>query len=87
MKTLVAASFVTAVATAGLVAVSAPVYSAVPCEDMLKEMLTAKADAKLSDTDMQKVDELEAKAVERCNADDDTRSDKFIAEAMKAMGK
>jgi len=87
MRTLVAVSFVSVVATAGLAALSAPTYSAVPCEDMLKEMRSARAGAKLSDTDMQKVDELEAKAVERCNADDDMRSDKFIAEAMKVIGK
>jgi hypothetical protein len=50
-------------------------------------MRATKASAKLGDADIKKVDDLEAKAVERCNADDDARSDKFLAEAMKIMGK
>ena len=36
---------------------------------------------------MKKVEELETKAVERCNADDDTRADKFLTEAMQIIGK
>lgn len=59
----------------------------VPCEEMLKDMRAAKASAKLSDADMAKVNDLETKAVERCNADDDARSDAFLTEAMKIMGK
>ena len=54
---------------------------------MLKDMRAAKATATLNDADKAKVDELEAKAVERCNADDDARSDAFLTEAMKIMGK
>lgn len=71
----------------GLVAVSLPARAAVPCEEMLKDMRAAKATATLNDADKAKVDELEAKAVERCNADDDSRSDAFLTEAMKIMGK
>ena len=41
-----------------------------PCEDALKEMRDAKTAAKLADADMKMVDELEAKGVERCNADE-----------------
>lgn len=86
--TLVAAAFVNTLAVAGSMAVAVPAHAAtVPCEDMLKNMRAAKATAKLSDADMAKVNDLEAKAVERCNADDDTRSDKFLAEAMTLMGK
>jgi hypothetical protein len=59
----------------------------VPCEEMLKDMRAAKATAKLSDADMASVKDLETKAVERCNADDDARSDKFLTDAMKIMGK
>lgn len=58
-----------------------------PCEDAIKEFRTAKASAKVSADVMKKVDELEAKAVERCNADDDKRSDQFVADAMKLLGK
>jgi len=58
-----------------------------PCEDALKEMRTAKASAKLTPDAKSKVDALEAKAVERCNADDDKRADAFLQEAMTLMGK
>lgn len=88
MRTLVAAAFLNAIVAVGFIAVSIPAHAAVtPCEGMLKTMRTAKASAKLSDADMAKVNDLETKAVERCNADDDTRSDKFLADAMKIMGK
>ncbi len=76
------------IAVAGLMAVAVPAHAAtVPCEDMLRDMRAAKAKATLSDADMAKVNDLEAKAVERCNADDDTRSDKFLTEAMALIGK
>lgn len=88
MKKLFAATILNSLALAGLAAASLPAHAAaVPCEEKLSEMRTAKASAKLSDADMAKVNDLETKAVERCNADDDTRSDKFLDEAMKIMGK
>nr|WP_316655208.1 hypothetical protein [uncultured Gellertiella sp.] len=58
-----------------------------PCEDALRDLRAAKATAKLSDADVKTVEDLEAKVVERCNADDDKRADKFAAEAMKVLGK
>ena len=58
-----------------------------PCEDVLKEMRTTKASATLAPDVKSKVDALETKAVERCNADDDKRADDFFAQAMKIMGK
>ncbi|KRB61928.1 hypothetical protein ASE04_20700 [Rhizobium sp. Root708] len=58
-----------------------------PCEDALKEYRAAKATANLSADVMKKADELEAKAVERCNADDDKRADQFVGDAMKLLGK
>lgn len=86
--TLVAAGLLNALIMSGFIAAAMPAHAAtVPCEDMLKEMRATKAKAKLSDADMAKVNDLEAKAVERCNADDDTRSDKFLADAMALMGK
>jgi hypothetical protein len=92
MKTLpttrVGAGLLNALVMAGFIAVAMPAHAAaVPCEDMLKDMRAAKAKARLSDADMAKVNDLEAKAVERCNADDDTRSDKFLTEAMALMGR
>ena len=61
--------------------------AAVPCEDSLKALRAAQETVKLSDADAKKVAELEAKGVERCNADDDKRADQFFADAMKIMGK
>ncbi|WP_352862249.1 hypothetical protein [Mesorhizobium sp. M0802] len=43
--------------------------------------------AALSAADKTKLSDLEAKGVERCNADDDKRADDFFAQAMKIMGK
>jgi hypothetical protein len=59
----------------------------VPCEDMLKTLAETMKTAKLNDTDMKSVNDLKAKAEERCTAEDDKRSDGFIADAMKIMGK
>lgn len=87
MKTIAAALLLIASAALGTISVTIPAHAAVPCEEMLKDMRAAKTTAKLGDADMKKVDELETKAVERCNADDDTRSDAFLTEAMKIMGK
>lgn len=87
MKTLAAALILTASAVLGTVSATIPAHAAVPCEDMLKDMRATKATAKLADADMKKVEALEAKAVERCNADDDARSDAFLTDAMTIMGK
>lgn len=58
-----------------------------PCEDVLKEMRATKASATLTPDNKSKVDALEAKAIERCNADDDKRADSFLQDAMKLIGK
>ena len=84
MKTFVLA-FVTVISL-GSFASLARAESA-PCEDMLKTLNDTIATAKLSDTDMKKVTDLKAKAEERCTAEDDKRSDGFVADAMKIMGK
>jgi hypothetical protein len=90
MRTIVLAAFLNFFVAVGFIAIAIPAHAAkaaAPCEDMLKSMRQAKASAQLTPADKQKVDTLEAKAVERCNADDDARSDAFLAEAMKVMGK
>lgn len=61
--------------------------AAAPCEDVLKQLRDAMATAKLSDAQLQQVKDLEAKGIERCNADDDKRADNFFSEALKIMGK
>jgi hypothetical protein len=87
MKTLFLASVVTAIAGVGFVILAFMANAAVPCEDMLKQLRAAMQTVKLSDADMTKVTDLENKGVDRCNADDDTRANRFFAEAMKLMGK
>jgi len=59
----------------------------VPCEDALKELRAAEASAKVGDKEMQAIKDLEAKGIERCNADDDKRADGFFADAMKLIAK
>jgi hypothetical protein len=68
-------------------AASAAHAAVVPCEDALKDLRTQMESAKLNDADMKAVKELEAKGVERCNADDDKRADDFFGDAMKIVGK
>ncbi|MBE0702264.1 MAG: hypothetical protein IH582_03700 [Afipia sp.] len=88
-KFLFAAAVVATVAvtSAGFFNATARAAGEVPCEQMLKDVRSAIETAKLTDVDKAKVAELEAKGVERCNADDDQRADGFFAEALKIMGK
>jgi hypothetical protein len=59
----------------------------VPCEDMLKDLRGATASATLDPVEKQQVDDLTARGIERCNADDDKRADDFFSQAMEVMGK
>lgn len=59
----------------------------VPCEDMLKDLRAAEASAKIDPAVKAQYEDLKAKGVERCNADDDKRADAFFADAMKLLGK
>jgi hypothetical protein len=59
----------------------------VPCEDMLKQLRDAEKTATMSDADKAAAAELETKGIERCNADDDKRADKFFADALKIVTK
>lgn len=52
------------------------------CEAMLTDLRQRLAAAKLSAADQAKVDDLQAKALERCNADDDAHADDFSAQAL-----
>ena len=80
---LVALAFATAISSVTTLAHAA----VTPCEDVLKDLRTTEAAAKLGDADAAKVKALEDKGIERCNADDDKRADDFFAQAMKLMGK
>jgi hypothetical protein len=59
----------------------------VPCEDMLKQLRDAEKTATLNDADKAAADELKSKGIERCNADDDKRANKFFADALKIVTK
>ena len=86
MQKLVLAATIAAVTSiAGLT--STAFATVIPCEDMLVTLRDAVKTAKLNDADKAKVDELEAKGVERCNADDDKRADAFFADALKLAAK
>ena len=78
---LIAAFFV-----AGLAVSPGHAQAPVPCEDMLKDLRAKMTTAKLSDADKAKVQALEAKGVERCNADADKRADEFFTQALKVLG-
>ena len=58
----------------------------VPCEDLLRQLRTAKAKTPLDDARRAKLAELESKGIERCNADDDAHADVSFREALKLMG-
>ena len=60
---------------------------ALPCEDMIKAVKAAITTAKLSDADKATVADLQTKALERCNADDDQRADQFSAQALALLPK
>ena len=79
------AAIVLATATSG--ASLAGAAGVVPCEDLLKQLREAEKTASLSVADKGQVAELESKGIERCNADDDKRADKFFDEALKIVGK
>jgi hypothetical protein len=71
----------------GSVAVTDASGHPLPCEAMLKTVVAQQATATLAPEAAAKVDDLVAKATERCNADDDKTSDSFSAQALQAMAK
>lgn len=85
MKNLVIAAILCTIAATNPIA--SAFAAPTPCEDALKALRAAEATAKLNAADKAKVADLEAKGIERCNADDDKRADDFFAQAMKVMGK
>ena len=62
------------------IAVTDEAGRALPCETMLKQVADGLAASTLAD--LQPVVDLQTKALERCNADDDTRADGFSAQAL-----
>mgnify|MGYP000618883977 CR=1 FL=1 len=74
-----------AVATIGGVKITDDNGRPLPCEEMLKAYRAEMATAKLSDADKPKIEELLAKGVERCNADDDKRAGEFFGQGLALM--
>lgn len=86
MKTLPLRLMIGAALVAGVA--SAARADTVPCEDMLDQLRSAEASAgSLSDADKEQLAQLEAKGIERCNADDDKRADDFFTQALALLGK
>lgn len=83
-NTILAAAFVT---FTSLVGFSSFAQAAPSCEDNLKKLSETMATAKLSPADLKSVNDLVAKAKERCTAEDDKRAEGFIADAMKIVVK
>ena len=86
MRNILAATL-TMITIAGLPLASASAATIVPCEDMLTQLRAAEAAAKLNGADKKKITDLEAKGVERCNADDDKHADEFFTQALTLLGK
>lgn len=55
---------------------------AIPCEAMLSNLRAALTGGAIAGADKPKAADLQSKATERCNADDDTRADAVAAEAL-----
>jgi hypothetical protein len=64
------------------IAVTDDTGHALPCEDMIGMVRDALPMATLAAADAASVADLQARATERCNADDDTRADGFSAQAL-----
>lgn len=58
-----------------------------PCEDLLAEVRASAAATPVADANKSQFEELQAKGIERCNADDDKRADDFFAQALALAGK
>lgn len=60
---------------------------ALPCEVMLKDLAAQLTTAKPGANVLAKITDLQTKALERCNADDDARADGFSAQALALLAK
>lgn len=76
----------TATAVSGIAVTDAKGH-AIPCEAMLANLRKALAAGAIAATDKPVAIGLQAKATERCNADDDARADAFSAQALALAGK
>ncbi|RFC67638.1 hypothetical protein DY251_11475 [Mesorhizobium denitrificans] len=68
-------------------ALSGAQAATVPCEEMLKQLRAQEAATPPKPAYKTAFDDLKTKGIERCNADDDKRSDAFFAQAMDLLRK
>lgn len=59
---------------------------AIPCESMLTTLRMALTDGSIPAAGRATAADLQAKAIERCNADDDARADAFAGQALALAG-
>ena len=55
---------------------------AIACEEMLNTLRELINSRKMAQTDMAAASDLQSKAIERCNADDDIHADEFVAQGL-----
>jgi hypothetical protein len=84
--TATTATTVAATTVAGI-AVTDDTGRPLPCEVMLKTLATALTTAKLPPATLTNATDLQSKALERCNADDDAHADAFSAQALALVTK
>ena len=84
-KMIIATTLVTLTSLVGLTALAHA--GSVTCEENLKKLSDTMAKTKLSPADLKSVNDIVAKATERCVAEDDKRAEGFIADAMKIVTK
>ncbi len=68
------------------IAVSDETGRPLACEDMIKSVAAAIGGGRISAANKAAAAELQSKAMERCNADDDAHADEFSAEALALAG-
>lgn len=87
---VIASPFVTSqsrAATTPAFALAAADGTPISCEDALAEVRRVSATKTLSGPDKTAFEELQAKGIERCNADDDARADTFFGQALDILNK
>lgn len=84
-KMIIATAFVTLTSLTGFASLANA--GSVTCEENLKKLSDTMATKKLSPADLKTVNDIVAKATERCVAEDDKRAEGFIADAMKIVTK
>ncbi len=58
----------------------------IPCEDLVRQLREALAANRIADANVAAATDFQAKATERCNADDDVRADEFAARGLALAG-